>query len=417
MNRTLTALFAAFEAALVAGIGVAIPLAPLTVLWGAQYGFAPDWAIFWRASADAWLVGHGVDLAVTLDAATAKSAGFPGVTTPFDVGMAALGFALLTVLLAVRAGRRIGEAGHRVAGSIVALLVFALLAFGVTASARFPLVQPSLVQGTLLPTLVFAIGLALGLLRAHGASDAVPDRIGHWMADWRESTRATLSVVLRGGAATAAIVTAIAAILVAVLFIGNYARIITLYEGLHGEGLGGFAITLGQLAFLPNLVVWAASWLVGPGFSIGAGSSVTPIATALGPIPALPVLGALPQGDSPFGLAGLLVPVIAGFLVGAVFRGRLVGTQGIVGRRQVLLAGAGIGVVGGAVLGILAAASAGGVGPGRLQVVGPDGWQIALWAAVEIAVAALFGMLVASRQPQPRAEPGEAATQPVRRLG
>ncbi|MDQ1555794.1 MAG: hypothetical protein QOI02_796, partial [Actinomycetota bacterium] len=266
-------------------------------------------------------------------------------------------------------------------------------------------------------TLVFAIGLALGLLRAHGASDAVPDRIGHWMADWRESTRATLSVVLRGGAATAAIVTAIAAILVAVLFIGNYARIITLYEGLHGEGLGGFAITLGQLAFLPNLVVWAASWLVGPGFSIGAGSSVTPIATALGPIPALPVLGALPQGDSPFGLAGLLVPVIAGFLVGAVFRGRLVGTQGIVGPRQVLLAGAGIGVVGGAVLGILAAASAGGVGPGRLQVVGPDGWQIALWAAVEIAVAALFGMLVASRQPQPRAEPGEAATQPVRRLG
>ena len=38
MNRPLTALFAALEALLVVGIGIGIPLVPLTILWAAQYG-------------------------------------------------------------------------------------------------------------------------------------------------------------------------------------------------------------------------------------------------------------------------------------------------------------------------------------------------------------------------------------------
>ena len=52
MNRSLTALFAAFEATLVVAIGIGISLAPLTVLWGVQYGFSSDWLVFWRAAVD-----------------------------------------------------------------------------------------------------------------------------------------------------------------------------------------------------------------------------------------------------------------------------------------------------------------------------------------------------------------------------
>ena len=62
MTRRLTLLFSAFEALLVVAIGVAIPLVPLTILWAAQFGFAPDWSIFWRGAADIWLIGHGVDV-------------------------------------------------------------------------------------------------------------------------------------------------------------------------------------------------------------------------------------------------------------------------------------------------------------------------------------------------------------------
>ena len=103
MTRRLTLLFSAFEALLVVAIGVAIPLVPLTILWAAQFGFGPDWAIFWRGAADIWLLGHDVDVTFTLDPATATALGVAGAGAPVKVTIALLGFALLTLLLGVRA--------------------------------------------------------------------------------------------------------------------------------------------------------------------------------------------------------------------------------------------------------------------------------------------------------------------------
>src|SRR5690606_30762586 len=133
----------------------------------------------------------------------------------------------------------------------------------------------------------------------------------------------------------------------------------------------GIAVTVGQLAFLPNLVIFAASWLVGPGFAIGAGSSVSPIATQLGPLPAVPFFGALPSGDLAFGFVGLLVPVLAGFLVAAILRPRLVESLDV-DRPLLWLIGTGAaaGVVAGLLLGGLAAVASGAAGPGRLGEVG-----------------------------------------------
>ena len=124
MNRPLTALFAALEALLVVGIGIGVPLVPLTFLWAFQYGLQLDWTVFWRASVDTWLIGHGSDVLLTLDPVTAIVVGFAGAGTPFALSIAALGFALLTALLGVRAGRRITETPHRRLGLVVALAVF-----------------------------------------------------------------------------------------------------------------------------------------------------------------------------------------------------------------------------------------------------------------------------------------------------
>jgi hypothetical protein len=403
MNRSLTSLFAAFESLLVVAIGVGISLAPLTVLWGVQFGFAPDWTDFWRASVDIWLIGHGVDVVLTLDAATATGLGFAGAADPFTVTVAALGFALLTVLLGIRAGRRIAQTDFRLFGELVSLAVFAALAFGLTASAGHPLAQPAFVQGIVYPTLVFALGLAIGTLRTpRPGMDAAARAIRAWVSNWSITTRDTLVAALRGGAAAALLVCAAGSVLVAILIFTSFAEIITLYEGLHAGALGGFVLTIAQIAFLPNLVLWGVSWLIGPGFAIGAGSSVSPLATSLGPIPAIPVFGALPAGDSVFGYVGVLVPVIAGFLAGALLRSRAasVTAQPRFSVLRTILTGVGMGVVGGAILGLLAAASAGSVGPGRLAVVGPDPWQVGLWAALEIGVAAVLGILASSHLPR-----------------
>ncbi|MGL4338925.1 MAG: cell division protein PerM [Rhodoglobus sp.] len=392
MNRQLTALFCALEAVLVVAVGVAIPLFPATLLWGIHFGLEIEWIVFWRAAVDTWLLGHGVDVTVTLDAATVTQLGFPAAGVPFTLTIALLGFSLLSVLLGVRAGRRIAQTRHRALGALVSLGTFGLVSLLLTLSALHPVARPSLVQGTLLPSLVFALGLAIGMYRAGVRPQWPAHRIRHWVMTWPSTVRSMLMVALRGGVAAAAAVMLCAAVLCAGAIAFSYASVITLYESLHTEVLGGVTITLGQLALLPNLVVYTASWLVGPGFALGTGSSVSPLATQLGPIPAIPVLGALPTGQLVFGFVGLLVPLVTGFVVGAVLA-----SSARRGRERVMAA-LGVGLVGGVILGMLAWASAGAVGPGRLQDVGPNPLAVGAWAALELAVAALAGLSASLRR-------------------
>jgi len=411
MNRSLTSLFAAFEALLVVAIGIGIPLAPLTVLWGVQYGFALDWWAFWRGAVDIWLVGHGTDLALVLDEVTAAGLGVEGAAAPFAITIAVLGFALLTAVLGTRAGRRIAQTNFRLMGGLVALGVFAALSFGATISAQHPLASPSLVQGILLPTGVFGLGLAIGIFRTSPAvTDVATSTLRGWISEWNPRLRAAVATALRGGAMAAFGVVAVSAVVVAALIFGNFAQIITLYEGLHAGALGGLALTIAQAAFLPNLVMWGMSWLVGPGFAIGVGSSVSPLATSLGPIPAVPILGALPAGDSSFGFVGLLVPIVIGFLAGALLRPRLLvkgeTPASALSLLRVIPAGLGIGVAGGALLGLLAWSSSGSAGPGRLVTVGPDPLQVGLWAALEIGLPAALGLYAAAHLPKLRSVAG-----------
>lgn len=406
MNRPLTSLFAALEALLVVSIGIGIPLVPLTFMWAFQYGLQLDWAVFWRASVDFWLIGHGAEVTFTLDPVTATSAGFAQAGTPFAVSIAALGIGLLTVLLAVRAGRRIAETPYARVGAVVAILVVAALAFGATFSARHEFAAPSLWQGALFPTLVFAAGLLLGRgvagrrLRRMPGREATGSAFGGWWAGQPGPRRAVLTQSLRGGVAAVAVVVLVSSVLLAVMILANYAQVIALYEGIHAGVLGGVAVTLAELAFLPNMVVWVASWCVGPGFAIGAGSSVSPLGTSLGPLPAVPVFGALPTGDLAFGFLGLLIPVVAAFIVGAAIRPavlRIAEPGGESSRSPVtvlVLTGLGVGVVGGLLLGLLAWISGGAAGPGRLVEVGPDAVVVGLFAAAEFGVPALLGLLV-----------------------
>lgn len=399
MNRPLTAVFSAFEALLVVGIGVGIPLVPLTILWAAQYNLQVDWLVFWRAAADTWLLGSGTDIAMTLDPALASGLGLPGAGNAFVITIAPLGFALLAVLLGARAGRRIGETPHRQLGVVVAVLTYAVLAFAITWSTLYPSARPSIWQGTLLPTLVFALGIVIGAERGRRSRGPAPagspgSSVRDWVADWRPEFRAAGAAVLRGGVASAAILTAVAAVLFALVTLGSYAKIIALYESAHAGILGGISLTVGQVAFLPNLVAWTASWLVGPGFAIGTGSSVSPVGTTLGPLPGVPILGALPSGDFAWGFLGLLVPVFAGFLAALLVRPRLVRELGVHRSGGWMLAtGLAMGVVGGVLMGLLAWSSAGAAGPGRLVDVGPSPWLVGGFAALEFGIAAAVGLL------------------------
>lgn len=395
MNRSLTALFAALEVALVVGVGLGIPLLALTAMWAIQYGFAVDWLVFWRAAVDVWLVGHGVDLRASLDEALAASVGLPVEQATFTVTIAPLGFGLITLLLATRAGRRVAETPHRSIGAVVAIGGFGVISTLLALSAVHPLARPSIAQGMVLPTLVFMLGFLIGLARTrrHEADDT-GSSLRDWIDDWPSSVRALVFTALRGGAAVVAGIVAVSAALASILLAVNFGRVIALYEGLHAGVTGGFALTIGQLAFLPNVVVWVASWLVGPGFAIGAGSSVSPLGSHLGPLPSVPMLGALPETELSFGFLGLIVPIAVGFLIAAMFRSSLMAELDTDRPLPFLLGtAAGIAAVAAVLLGVLAAASSGAAGPGRLIEVGPNPLAVSLWAFVEIAASATLGFL------------------------
>ena len=400
MTRRLTAFFAALEALLVVAIGIAIPLVPLTIVWAAHFGFSPDWTVFWRAGVDIWLLGHGVDVTFTLDPLLAQGLGMPAAADPIKVTIALLGIGLVTALLGARAGVRIAHAGHVLVGGVTAVVVFAAASLGATATVLHAAARPSLWQALFLPAAVFGVGLVAGVLRA-GRSREAPrsHRLSRWLDGIPPEVRAGVGAALRGGVAAVALTVAVASVLVTLLFVVRFPEMIGLYESLHTEVVGGVAVTAGQLTVLPNLVLWAVAWLVGPGFAIGVGSHVSPLGTALGPLPALPVFGALPSGDWSFGFAGILVPVVAAFLAGVAIRPALARAVGYVSPLLVIAVAAGTGVVGGAVIGVLTAASAGAAGPGRLAVVGPDGLLVGLVAAAEFAVAAGIGLAAATRLP------------------
>ena len=60
-------------------------------------------------------------------------------------------------------------------------------------------------------------------------------------------------------------------------------------------GVGGSVLLLlASICYLPNSVIWAVAYLLGPGFSVGIGTAVSPAGSALGKVPAFPMLAALP---------------------------------------------------------------------------------------------------------------------------
>ncbi|SKC42300.1 cell division protein PerM [Okibacterium fritillariae] len=418
MNRSQTATLAALETLIAIAIGVAIPLVPLSLLWAIQDGFATDWLVFWRAAVDIWLAGNGVDIRATADAATIAQVGVAQAAQPFFVTIAPLAFALFSVLAAVRIGRRAAETRYwqsGVAGSLVAALVLSAL---LTFSALSEQLRPSILQGIVLPPLVIAVGLAIGVIRhrvasapssasgstvsprASGARSGAAKRsasagLGERIADRFSDTQlAILRAGFTGATAVVAAILAVASVLLALTIFANFGTITTLYESTQLGVTGGIAVTLGQLAFMPNLVIWVASWLVGPGFALGAGTSVSPVNTVVGPLPAFPILGAVPTADLLFGFVGILVPLLAGFFAAMLVRERLTDAATPAHANRTLAAGAvAIGLISALIFAVLASLSGGAIGPGRLAEVGPNPLWVALFVFIEVTVAALIGML------------------------
>jgi hypothetical protein len=153
--------------------------------------------------------------------------------------------------------------------------------------------------------------------------------------------------------------------------------------------VGSVLLLLATICYLPNSVIWSVAYLLGPGFAFGIGTAVSPSGSALGKVPAFPMLAAMPvDAKAAFppwlGLFVLALPYLAGVLAG-VMTMRIAPTPTL---EAAPLWGLLTGSLTAVVIGVAAHFSGGPLGSGRLAAVGPAGGEVGLVAVLEIGVTA-----------------------------
>ena len=203
-------------------------------------------------------------------------------------------------------------------------------------------------------------------------------------------------------------------LIVAVALLWHHRRHVEVIAALSPGGVGGVLLTVFGILLLPNAALWGASYALGPGFAVGTGTTVAPGDVVLGAVPAVPLLTALPESGpgSPAGYAVLVVPVLAGVLIGLTVERRLAAPGAPAAPapapsgRAAVGSAAGAGALAGLLLGALAWCSGGALGAGRMAELGPSWWRVALFGVLLLGPVAAVTVLchrlwVARRSPEP----------------
>jgi len=375
----LRSLLAGIEAAILGWLLVVVPaIAAYVATAAAPLLGEATWVDAVGAGTSVWLLGHGG----TIDMGDAGT-----------VSLVPLGISLVGAALAYGAARRArirraGPAAFALAGYVLTVLALSVLVPG-------PAGRPGLVLGSLVIALV---ALALALWRGRARP---PDWL-QWLVD---RTPSPVRSGMRAAGLTAGGLLAMATVFLGIALVRGTVTILELHDILGPGRLGAVILVLGQLAYLPTLVVWALAWLAGPGFSVGAGTTFTPTEVVTAPLPAVPVLGALPQPGDASTPWVILLPVLAGALVGLWLHRRRFEPEWWQAAISGLVTAAGTAVV----AALLAVAAAGGIGPGRMEVLGAAPPAVAGALAWQVGLGALVTLLLLHPQVHDAARRGYRA--------
>jgi Family of unknown function (DUF6350) len=393
----------ALETGQAAIISALVVLAPVLAVW-ATAGFQDVGVDFLaRLAGQAWLLVHGVPLELSAAGSAAANSG-SGLLT-----LVPLGLTLMPFLLAWRAGRRLARASYTDQLWQALLGSWAVYsAFGAATGfiCRTPDVGINPWHAMLIPLIPYALGMVIGARREAGSWSRL---IGVDAVDWisrtsQHSRWAGSYLASAGKAGFVAVVTALAlaSLLLAVDLFVHWNLVLAVYEALDAGAVGGAALTIAQLGFLPNLVVFALAWTSGSGLAMGVGSQVGPLGTAVGPLPSIPVLAAIPSGPMDYAFVALIVPVLAGVLAGWWFLREgenhfdewlsiKVGARWFTAAVSTLVLGALCGLVAGLLTAGLAWVARGSAGIGRLTDIGPDPFWTGVWVAAEVGAGVVIG--------------------------
>lgn len=362
-----------------AAVSWAATVAASLAAWVAAPESTAAWTSAWGVGSAVWFLGHGCPVrAGSTDVTLAPLLLFAFVAGSAIWGLRRAVRDLPVDLRSTRgelvAGvrREVIDIGLAAIGGYAAVAVLALLT-----TLAGP-VRPHPVLGLVAP-----LGMALGALVVAVALDypdgwlgAIPALGRRWRAapDW-----VRLGPVLATTVATRLVATVLLFVLV-VIGVGG-ARVDEVAAALDPGPVGAIVLAVTEVLVLPNLGTWALAWMTGPGFSLGAGTSVTVTSANPGLQPLLPVLGALPSGGAmpEWAVGAVLIPVLLGVLLGRSAERRVprLPAFGATVLAAFLVALA---------AGFVTALGSGSLGVDRFRFVGPQAGPVALWLCLELCL-------------------------------
>lgn len=361
-------------------LGIALPV---LLAWAASPDTTATWGQAVRVAADGWLLLHHVELRLpggSLSLAPLGLSALPGLACWFAGRRVAAGHPDDDLVPGVRRGA--APPPRALAAPVAAMaLGYTLVLTGAALLARGDGVRPVVWQ---------AVVAGLVLAGVVGGTSA--------LAHGRPSPVAVLAGVLRlparvrrnlrpAGLAVAALL-ALSAFTVAGSLLVHHDQVLAVHRALDPGVVGGAVMTVGQVGVLPNLVLFALAWIVGPGFAVGAATAVTPAGSTLGLLPLVPVLGAVPAtGALPVALwAVVALPVLVGAGTGwfVAARRRPADAPAL----DVVVDALTCAALAAGTLTVALALAGGAAGPGAMGTVGPSAWQVGLVLAAELAAGA-----------------------------
>jgi len=165
--------------------------------------------------------------------------------------------------------------------------------------------------------------------------------------------------------------------------------------------IDGFFMTLLGIGYLPTANVWAMSYVMGPGITLGGGA-VTPANASPGAIPAFPLLSILPSETSALAPYFILLPILVGIAIHFLVPKERWSAQGesiaaalshVFRWREIVTIGSAISLLS-LFLWIAASASSGPLGTGYLKFIGPMPSQVAFAAITICGLSALLTLVI-----------------------
>jgi hypothetical protein len=370
-------LVGALAAVQACGAGLVFAVVPVLLVWLTSPRVGARWSEAARVGADLLVLAHGAPLALPQGRVT----------------LVPLGLTLLALALCRVGGRRVLEALLAVhdplprrdllAGTATFVLAYAALVGAAAVVAGSEAVRPD------------ALGAAAGAAVVALVAAGLPAAWSAWApGPLRERVGVLATAVARCLVALAAAGT----LLVAAALVSGRDRVLAVHEALAPGVAGHVGLVLLQLALLPVLVVWAVAYLAGPGFAVGSGTAVEVGGTTLGPLPAVPVLGGLPEPGTSWGPGTAFAAVLVVVVCGAVAGWSAARRRPEVDLREVAVDLLGLTAAAGVVVLLAGVAASGAVGPGRMAQVGPEPLLTAAVVAGEVLVGAVVGTVLAGRR-------------------